>query len=167
MGNTYVQKKPFYKRVWFWIVVVILVLIIGGSIGGSKPHTTGSNTADSSKSKKTEFKLTDTVDLDGVTFKVNNVSFSDGDEISKPDQGKKYVKVNVTITNNGDDKFSYNPFDFKLNDKGNQTDLDEFISDSNNQLKSGDLAKGGSVTGTMTGQATEGDKLQLMYNGSI
>ena len=33
-GKTYVQKKPFYKRVWFWILVVILVIIAFGSMGG-------------------------------------------------------------------------------------------------------------------------------------
>lgn len=34
-GNTYVQKKPFYKRVWFWILVVIVVAV-GASMGGKK-----------------------------------------------------------------------------------------------------------------------------------
>jgi hypothetical protein len=29
------NKKPIYKRVWFWILAVILVLGIGGAAGGS------------------------------------------------------------------------------------------------------------------------------------
>lgn len=176
-GNTYIQKKPFYKRVWFWVLAIIVLIffirVFNGS-NGSKPTTSNesanstSSVASSSKEKKqTEFKLTDTVDLNGVKFKVNNVSFSDGDDISTPDQGKQYVKVNITITNTSDDSFDYNSLDFKLNDKGNQTDLDEITTDNDTSLNSGTLSKGGSVTGTMTGQAIKGDKLQLLYKGSI
>ncbi len=38
------QKKPFYKRVWFWAVVVIVVLIVGISESGSGSNT-GASTA--------------------------------------------------------------------------------------------------------------------------
>ena len=45
-------KKPIYKRVWFWILVAILVLGIGGSAGGAggSGSSNGSNntSADSS-----------------------------------------------------------------------------------------------------------------------
>ena len=34
-GKTYVEKKPFYKRVWFWVVVVILAFAIGGAMGSN------------------------------------------------------------------------------------------------------------------------------------
>lgn len=27
-------KKPFYKRVWFWVVVVVAIFVIGGMAGG-------------------------------------------------------------------------------------------------------------------------------------
>lgn len=32
------NKKPFYKRVWFWILVVIAVLLVLGSVGEEKTH---------------------------------------------------------------------------------------------------------------------------------
>ena len=34
-GKTYVmkEKKPIYKRVWFWILAVIVVVGIGGALG--------------------------------------------------------------------------------------------------------------------------------------
>ena len=34
-GKLYKVKKPFYKKVWFWILVVILVAAVGGSLGGN------------------------------------------------------------------------------------------------------------------------------------
>ena len=41
------NKKPIYKRVWFWILVAVLVLGIGGMAGGSggsdSSNSTGAN----------------------------------------------------------------------------------------------------------------------------
>lgn len=55
-GNTYVQKKPFYKRVWFWILVVIVVAV-GASMGGkkddgSKDSSLKASTSQTASSKK-------------------------------------------------------------------------------------------------------------------
>lgn len=182
-GNTYVQKKPFYKRVWF-IVLVALFIVIGAvsTMGGGKDDSAtkvSNSKASSSSSSKTTvadktFKVGDTVKANGVTLKVNKVEFNDGSSASKPDTGKSYVIVNVTITNVDKDKIDYNPYDFKLDDKGNQTDLSEFsIMDDNydeivnDQLQSGSLTKGASVTGTMIGQAVKTDKLKLLYHGNL
>ena len=39
------NKKPIYKRVWFWILVAVLVLGIGGAAGGSGGSDSSSSTA--------------------------------------------------------------------------------------------------------------------------
>ena len=49
-GNVYVQKKPFYKRVWFWIVAVIAVFVIGGALGGGSDDTSNSSSKTEQKS---------------------------------------------------------------------------------------------------------------------
>lgn len=52
-GKTYKVKKPFYKRVWFWILAVIVVAAIGGAIGGGNSDTSASSDkASSSKTSK-------------------------------------------------------------------------------------------------------------------
>ncbi len=54
------NKKPIYKRVWFWILVAVLVLGIGGTAGGSggsDSSSTASNTdqaAEASEEKQEE-----------------------------------------------------------------------------------------------------------------
>lgn len=49
-GKLYKVKKPFYKKVWFWILVVILVAAVGGSLGGnSKDKNSAEKTSTSSK----------------------------------------------------------------------------------------------------------------------
>ncbi|MBZ5969017.1 DUF4352 domain-containing protein [Leuconostoc gasicomitatum] len=177
-GKTYVQKKPFYKRVWFWLIVIIIVIVAASSMGGGNnkatkvSSTTKSKSATENVSKET-FKVGDTIKADGVTLKVNKVEYNDGSSISQPDSGKSYVIVNVTITNVNKSKASYNPLDFKIDDKGNQTDLTEIVMDDNgnnivnDELKYGDLSKGATVTGTLVGQAVKADKLQLLYTGSL
>jgi len=174
-GNTYVQKKPFYKRVWFWILAVIVIAVIFGSAGGNKAKKVSSENTEkaSAKISNETFKVGDTVKADGVTLKLNKVDFNDGSSLSTPDSGKAYVIVNVTITNVDKNKVSYNPLDFKLDDNGNQTDLTELAMDdngnkiTNDDLKYGDLSKGASVTGSMIGQATKNNKLKLIYTGSM
>lgn len=52
-GRTYKVKKPFYKRVWFWILAVIVVLIIGGSLG-SKSNSNNTDNSNKSTSAKTD-----------------------------------------------------------------------------------------------------------------
>ncbi|MFZ2577878.1 MAG: DUF4352 domain-containing protein [Lactococcus hircilactis] len=130
----------------------------------------------SSQEKENEnniFKVGETVSMDNVEFKVNKVSYSNGGEMSKPNDGNQYVIVNVTITNKGDESVDYNPYDFKLDSNGNQTSLSEYATDDDgnnlagNELSSGTLAKGGSVTGSMVGQAKKGDKYKLIYTGNM
>ncbi|RDG18008.1 DUF4352 domain-containing protein [Leuconostoc pseudomesenteroides] len=182
-GKTYVQKKPFYKRVWFWILAIIVIAVIGGAMGGSnegdtakkvdsssdaakKVSNSGSKTE--SSAKQTTFKVGETAEYKGVQFKVNKVDYTNGDgDIDSPDSGKQYVVVNITITNNSDDKIDYNPFDYKLDDNGNQTDFDSTVSTVDSELNSGTLAKGASVTGNLVGEATTSDKLKLIYQGNM
>jgi len=183
-GNTYVQKKPFYKRVWFWVLAVIVVIIFGSMSGsGDKAKKVSDDSAkkvsDSSTNKSessssvapatnTTFKVGETAEYKGVQFKVNKVDFTNGDpDVDTLDTGKQYVVVNITIMNNGDEKYDYNPLDFKLDDNGNQTDMSEFTTSVQDELHSGTLAKGASVTGNLVGQANTSDKLKLIYEGNV
>ena len=175
-GNIYVQKKPFYKRVWFIILVVIVALVIGGSMTGSKDEqqatkSSSSSQASSSESSKEvtkDFKVGETATFQKVDFNISNVQFTDGDpDVDTPDDGKQYVVATVTITNNSDESYDYTPADFQLDDNGNQTDFDDVVSTVNNDLDSGTLKPGASVTGTLVGQANPNDKLKATYSGSV
>lgn len=68
-GKTYTVKvkKPFYKRVWFWILIIIMVAGIGGALGGggsddNKSSYTKTSQPESSKasssSKNDDGKIT-------------------------------------------------------------------------------------------------------------
>lgn len=170
------RKKPWYKRWWaicLWLFIAFAV--IGSVANGSKDSDSGSSSSSATSSSSRAdplsktYKVGDTISYKGYQIKVNKVSWSQGDDINKPDQGKQFCIVNVTLKNNdADDKWDYNPMtDFKLNDDGNNTDFDAISTDDNNQLEAGSLDKGASVTGDLIGQANpNAGKLQLQYQAS-
>lgn len=59
-GNIYVQKKPLYKHVWFWIIIVLLALFIIGSTNSQNSsnnrHTSSTNRTSNSSSAKRKHK---------------------------------------------------------------------------------------------------------------
>ena len=59
-GHTYVQKKPFYKRGWFWVLAIIVIFGIG-SMGKESDGTSSSSNdvATSSSVKKDGTKKSD------------------------------------------------------------------------------------------------------------
>ncbi len=71
-GKTYVQKKPFYKRVWFWLLAIVLVFVLIGSLGGFDKKTITNKASDpqSASSKAADKK---TVSLD----QFNNLKVGD------------------------------------------------------------------------------------------
>lgn len=172
------EKKPFYKKIWFWIIIILAIIVVGVKLtnnsekGASSSEDTAKVTESNKEGKdalKKAFKVGDVVDYKGYKIKVNSVNYSDGDDMNKPDTSKKYIILNITITNNTGDKQSYNPYDFKLNANGNSTDVNEIVTDdiAKDELSSGDLDDGASVTGNLVGQANTSEKLKLQYKTSV
>ncbi|MDR1606550.1 MAG: DUF4352 domain-containing protein [Streptococcaceae bacterium] len=157
------------KKLCLLAVAATLGITLSACSSSSAPTKVSSEKPAASSKAKVEnktFNVGDTVEIDGVHLKVNSVSFEDGSEYNEPDTGKKFVVVNVTITNKSTKNTSYNPYDFKLDDLGNQTHLDDYLHDMET-LSSGSLAENGSVTGNLIGQAKVEDKLKLIYTGNM
>lgn len=156
---------------WFWIVIVIIVGIIGASAsGGSKNGTKiGEKETAVTEPAKTEFKIGDVVELNGASVVVNKVTRVNGDDWNRPKNGHEYVVVEVTIKNEGTSSKSYNPFDFKMqNSQGVITDMTFWTSDRDTSLSSGELAPGGSITGTIPFEEPINDpELTLIYEGNF
>lgn len=165
-------KKPWYTR-WYMIVIYVFVgLGVIGSIGSQNKKdsaTTSSSNSDTKDAVKTEetkkeevkdtYAIGEEVTLNNHVLKVNSVQRSQGTEWDKPKDGHEFVIVNITISNSGKDTVSYNPFDFKMqNSQGNITDKTFTTVDSSTTLNSGELASGGTVTGTIAFEQPTGDK---------
>lgn len=58
-GAAGTAKKPIYKKVWFWLLIVVLVIGIGGALGsnGSSKDSSSSSTATKAVKKKKADKV--------------------------------------------------------------------------------------------------------------
>lgn len=122
-GNTYVQKKPFYKRVWFWIVAVIAIFIIGGALGGGSDDNGGTKVSDkSSSSKKSStkyYKIGDSVKVGDVIYTLKSVEKTDERNEFEDEQPANVLKVVYHVKNESDDDLAIG------------TDLDVYGPDNN------------------------------------
>jgi cytoskeletal protein RodZ len=50
------QKKPIYKRVWFWIVIVLAAIVIAQMVGGQNSKNTNTTPAKSETSQQADQK---------------------------------------------------------------------------------------------------------------
>jgi flagellar hook assembly protein FlgD len=168
------EKKPIYKKVWFWIIIII---VIAGFGAATMPKDTGkkvddnSNSNSNSQTEQTTFKVGDKISFDSkiVIVKSMERNWSSGNQYSTPDSGNEYVKVEIHIENDSKDEISYNTFDWKIQDSnGKIVDADSTTYSVDGALGSGQLAAGGKVSGFLVFQASSGDSdLTLRYEPSF
>lgn len=174
------SEKPFYKKAWFWVVVVVFIILIGSQskqaekVGENKnPESTISSqiqNKESKKEEKTEFKVGDIIAFDGKELTVEKVerNWNSGNAYMKPKDGKEYVKVLVKIENKSETEMNYNVFEFKAEDSNGAAESADWQTYSlPDSLGSGDLIKGGKKSGSMIFEVPAGSSLKLHYQPSF
>ena len=173
------SEKPFYKKAWFWIVIVIIIAIGGQSkqaekVGENKnSESNGSSqiqNKESKKEEKTEFKVGDIIAFDGKELTVEKVERNWKSEKTyiKPKDGKEYVKVSVKIENKSETEMNYNVFEFKVEDFNGAAERFDFQTYSlPDSLGYGNLVKGGKKSGSMIFEVPAGSSLKLHYQPSF
>ena len=78
--------------------------------------------------------------------------------------GKPITQVSVTYQNNGNSQASFNPYDWKAEDAQGAQRSQAFYTDGENELHSGTLAAGGTVSGN---QYFEGDVVKVLYENAF
>ena len=160
------------------LIVVVVLVIVGavGSMGGKKTTTTapdsaqqteqsGENPQDASSQDKSEESTENlvvgtTVNLpDGLSVTVDSVEPG----LANYD-GSAMTGIHVTYTNNGDDGASYNVYDWKGEDANGAQQSTGYYSEGSDELSSGTLAKGGTVSGNVY---FKGDLARVLYFGNL
>lgn len=167
-------KKPIGKIV---LIVVVVLVVVGaiGSMGGNKTTTTAPEStqqteqSDAKDQSATEQKTEEstenlvigtTVNLpDGLSVTVDSVEPG----LANYD-GSAMTGVHVTYTNNGDDGASYNVYDWKGEDANGAQQSAGYYSEGSDELSSGTLAKGGTVSGNVY---FKGDLARVLYFGNL
>ena len=167
-------KRPIGKIV---LIVVVVLVVVGaiGSMGGNKTTTTAPESTQqaeqsgSEEQSATEQKAEEstenlvvgtTVNLpDGLSVTVDSVEPG----LANYD-GSAMTGIHVTYTNNGDDGASYNVFDWKGEDANGAQQSTGYYSEGSDELSSGTLAKGGTVSGNVY---FKGDLARVLYFGNL
>ena len=105
----------------------------------------------------------------GLEITLTKVETSEGTKFSKPKAGQEFVIATVQIRNTGSETVSYNPLYFKMkNSQGQITRYTITAVNMDTYLSSGDLAPGGSVSGTVAFEEPLGDEnLTLQYQDIV
>lgn len=145
----------------FLLIVTCITILLSASGCSSETITS----TDISGNSKTTFNINETAVYEDVHYTVTNVQYSNGSEWDRPASGKQYVIVTVKIENKSTSKISYNAYDWKMVNSQGQEDDEAFSTiDNDTNLSSGDLAAGGSKTGTLVfEQAKDETSLKLLY----
>ena len=104
------------------------------------------------------FAIGDIIEIGDLTLTVNEVTNPPGDEFNKPDEGYKFVVVDVTITNNGSEAASVSSLmQMSLkDDTGQAYDLDLMASvASGGTTPDGEIAAGETIRGQAGYQVPE------------
>ena len=78
--------------------------------------------------------------------------------------GTPITQVSVTYQNNGNSQASFNPYDWKAEDAQGAQRSQAFYTDGENELHSGTLAAGGTVSGNLY---FEGDVVKVLYENAF
>jgi hypothetical protein len=97
---------------------------------------------------------------DGMSITVNSVQTG----LPKSYSDELVTCINVTYVNNGSKNASFNPYDWKGEDAGGAQRSQTFYSDGTDELSSGQLSPGGTVTGNIY---FEDGTVRVLYYGNI
>jgi len=176
------MKKSIFKK-WHIALMVALVLSMTFSFAGclddkkddkEEKATSVKNddedkddedSDDEDKQEKSEFEQDETVKWKDVEYKVKSAKKKTPTKYETVADGCELVILKIKIENKSEEKISYNPFYFRMENSNGQEKKTKFLgSDNKTRLDSGDLTPKGKVEGTLTFEVPKGDKnLKFSY----
>ena len=153
-------------------LIIVLLAMTGCSAtitapGGSSNSSATSASADGAQGDT--FKVGQQIGIDDTVLVVNSAKkWTSPNDFQKPEAGKVYLIVNLTIENKGTEKVSYNAFDYKVEDADGVQNNSAFVVDVPKEIKSGSLAPNGKLTGNLVFEVPKNMKsLKLIIEPSF
>lgn len=142
-GNVYVQKKPIYKKWWFWLLSIILIISISSAIFGDESKNKDSNSASiSKKEEKKTYKVGDEVTVGKMGYRINSVEVvkSVGPSVYPTNAKDTFLVISLSVKNAGDKAVMVDSSFFKLKDGSKEFEADSMGSMSANQGEDGEIS---------------------------
>lgn len=160
------MKKIAHKLV---AVSAACAIVLGATAcGGPTTTTTSANTDQAATTEQQEENSTEDLAV-GTTVNIANGLSVTVDSV-EPGltnyDGSTVTGIHVTYVNNGDDGASYNPYDWKGEDANGAQQSTTYYSEATDELASGTLANGGTVSGNIyfDGDITNALYFENMFN---
>jgi hypothetical protein len=102
MGDN-TNKKPIYKKWWFWVIIGVIIIIGIGSQGSSGNNSTSSTNNVSNNAPSSDNSPSDSTPTKQplASLVINSASLTESSSsYSTLKAGQKYIKVNITVKNN-------------------------------------------------------------------
>ena len=99
------EKKPIYKKWWFWVLIVLGIFIIAGMGGDNntntvKPSTETSETSSSTTKENTKVNVGEEVTTNGVKIAFTSASdYTNYNSYSAPKTGNKIIRAEFSFEN--------------------------------------------------------------------
>ena len=145
-GKMYKVSKPFYKKVWFWVLIVLLFFGIGGALSGgenkdSATATSTSTNKETTAKKEKTYKIGDDVAVGKMEYKVNSVEVAKqvGPSVLPTNAKDTFLVVDLSVKNAGDKAVTIDSSFFKLKADGKTFEADSAASMSANQDENGNI----------------------------
>lgn len=160
--------KKFYQKGWFWIVIAVIGVIFISAKPNNQAQQTGTvnnNMATTTTTEQQAFKIGDQIQLGDYILTVNSANdCTSSNQFIRPNNGNKFIAVDITQENNGTDAKSYNALNFKLQDDKAFTYSYNFMSCKDPAFGSGSLQGGQKTRGYLTFQIpTDSQPAQLLF----
>ena len=147
-------------------IILLLTLAMVFALAACGDAKTSGSSASPAADTDAIYAIGQAANVDGCEMTVTNVEKSTGGEYDKPQSdANEFVIVTVSIANKGKKNLPYNPFYFKMqNSQGQITDTTFTTVAQSTALNSGELAPGGTVSGTVVFEQPKDDAgLVLQY----
>lgn len=103
------MTKPIYKRVWFWVIIVVLMFGVLGSCsddkenGGEKVGTEKTERKAETKAKTEYYKVGDVVKVGDATYTLKSVTTTSERNEFEDSKPNYVIKIVYHVKNNSDD----------------------------------------------------------------
>ena len=172
-----IEKKPLLvQKVWFWVVIIVLIAAMA-SIAvvfvpkNDTPTNKQSNNTAVSVSKditekpteKTYYSIGETCELDGIAATVDSCELFEYDSlVIKPEEGKVFLKVHVTIENRSNKDASLGSANFDCY-ADNAAVRDKYLVLDDRITGFDNISPGRAVSGCIYYEIQKGSKIELEF----
>lgn len=155
-------ERPIWKKKRFILPVALLAVIVAVSLGGDDDdvplagedaqadeptEAATENGSDEADDVDAGNSIGDTVSMGDLGHTLHGARFADGDDIIVPDDGERWLVLDIEIDNNGDDSETVSSvMMWRLNDADNRSRDLTFSNDEQGSLD-GELGAGRSMRG--------------------